>query len=91
MPDGATAWFYRTAAGAEIDLVIEQGSRRRIAIEIKRSLAPSVLKGFHLGCEDINATHRFIVYPGTEQYPVSNHAIVIPLAETMTALRNTLG
>lgn len=91
MPEGATAWFYRTAAGAEIDLVIEQGSRQRIAIEIKRSLAPSVSKGFHLGCEDIKATHRVIVYPGAEQYPVSNQVIVTPLVDTMTELREMLG
>ncbi|HBH78830.1 MAG TPA: ATPase [Nitrospira sp.] len=91
MPEGATAWFYRTSAGAEIDLIIEQGSRRRIAIEIKRSLAPSASKGFHLGCEDINATHRVIVYPGVEQYPASNHVIVMPLVQTMTELREMLG
>jgi uncharacterized protein len=90
MPEGATAWFYRTAAGAEIDLVIEQGSRQRIAIEIKRSLAPSVSKGFHLGCEDIDATHRFIVYPGAEPYPVSNRVIVMPLLDMMTGLREVL-
>jgi uncharacterized protein len=90
MPEGTTAWFYRTSAGAEIDLVIEQGSRRRIAIEIKRSLAPSASKGFHLGCEDITATHRVIIYPGAERYPVSNHVIVMPLVDTMTELREML-
>lgn len=91
MPDGATSWFYRTAAGAEIDLVIEQGLRQRIAIEIKRSLAPSVSKGFHLGCGDIKATHRYIVYPGAEQYPISNGVIVMPLVDMMTKLLEILG
>ena len=91
LPDGATSWFYRTAAGAEIDLVIEQGLRQRIAIEIKRSLAPSVSKGFHLGCEDIKATHRYIVYPGAEQYPISNGVIVMPLVDMMTDLLEILG
>lgn len=91
MPDGAASWFYRTAAGAEIDLVIEQGLRQRVAIEIKRSLAPSVSKGFHLGCEDIKATHRYIVYPGTEKYPISNGLIVMPLVDSMTELRKILG
>lgn len=86
MPDGVTSWFYRTAAGAEIDLVIEQGLRQRIAIEIKRSLAPSVSKGFHLGCEDIKATHRYIVYPGAEKYPISNGVIVMPLVDMMAEL-----
>jgi predicted AAA+ superfamily ATPase len=91
MPDGATSWFYRTAAGAEIDLVIEQGLRQRIAIEIKRSLAPSVSKGFHLGCEDIKAKHRYIVYPGAEKYPISNGVIVMPLVDMMTELLEILG
>lgn len=91
VPDGATSWFYRTAAGAEIDLVIEQGLRQRMAIEIKRSLAPSVSKGFHLGCGDIKATHRYIVYPGAEQYPISNGVIVMPLVDMTTELRDILG
>lgn len=91
LPEGATSWFYRTAAGAEIDLVIEQGVRQRVAIEIKRSLAPSVSKGFHVGCEDVTATRRYIVYPGTEQYPVSNGVIMMPLVDMMTELRQVLG
>ncbi|NOU09185.1 MAG: ATP-binding protein [Nitrospira sp.] len=91
LPEGATSWFYRTAAGAEIDLVIEQGVRQRVAIEIKRSLAPSVSKGFHVGCEDLHATRRYIIYPGTERYPVSNGVTVMPLADMMTELRDILG
>jgi len=86
LPDGAMPWFYRTSAGAEIDLVIEQGMRRRTAIEIKRSLAPAVSKGFHLGCEDIKAKHRYIVYPGQEKYPVSRNITVMPLRGMMTEL-----
>lgn len=38
--------FYRTAAGAEIDLLITPPGARPSAIEIKRSLAPKVGKGF---------------------------------------------
>ena len=62
LPIGATPWFYRTSAGAEIDLVIEQSPGKRWAIEIKRSLAPTLSKGFHFGSEDIQATNSFIVY-----------------------------
>jgi predicted AAA+ superfamily ATPase len=86
LPERAMPWFYRTAAGAEIDLVIEQGMRSRAAVEIKRSLAPTVSKGFHLGCEDIKAKHRYIVYPGKEKYPISGNITVMPLAEMMTEL-----
>jgi predicted AAA+ superfamily ATPase len=89
LPIGATPWFYRTAAGAEIDLVIEKGGKERYAIEIKRSQAPSVSKGFHLGCDDIKATKRFIVYPGKERFPVTKEIIAIPILDLMNELRNT--
>jgi len=46
LPVGVTPWFYRTSAGAEIDLVIEQNTKKKYAIEIKRSLTPKLSKGF---------------------------------------------
>lgn len=88
LPVGVTPWFYRTSAGAEIDLVIEKNSKERYAIEIKRSQAPSVSKGFHLGCEDIGATKRFIVYPGKERYPVTKEITAIPILNMMNELRD---
>ena len=88
LPVGITPWFYRTSAGAEIDLVIEQSITRKYAIEIKRSLTPGVSKGFQLGCEDIEATHRFVVYPGKERFPVSAGIFAIPLLEMMNELRS---
>lgn len=86
LPIGVTAWYYRTAAGAEIDLVIEQGNEK-YAIEIKRSLSPSLSKGFHLGCQDINATKCFIVYSGNERFPVTKDVTAIPLLEMMNEIK----
>lgn len=88
LPSGVTPWFYRTSAGAEVDLVIEKNNREIYAIEIKRSQAPSVSKGFHQGCEDINATRRFIVYPGKERYPVTKDVTAIPILDLMNELKN---
>lgn len=87
LPLGVTPWFYRTSAGAEIDLVLEHGNKKKYAIEIKRSMSPSVSKGFHLGYEDIGATHRFIVYPGKERFPVSKEVTAISLLDMMNELR----
>ncbi|MGH6634587.1 MAG: ATP-binding protein [Gammaproteobacteria bacterium] len=87
LPDDAALWFYRTSAGAEVDLVIEQGTRRRIAVEIKRSTTPRVGKGFHQGCEDIRATHRFVVYSGQERFPLANKVTALSLATMMNELR----
>ncbi|MEO6831565.1 MAG: ATP-binding protein [Chitinophagaceae bacterium] len=83
LPDGVTAWFYRTAAGAEIDLVIEANMQHKYAIEIKRSMTPTVSKGFNLGCEDIKATKQFVVYPGMEMFPISKEVIAISLLGMM--------
>src|SRR5439155_15116420 len=51
-PSAADAGFYRTTAGAEIDLLLEIPGRGLWAIEIKRGLSPKVEKGFHLACLD---------------------------------------
>ncbi|MBX9908914.1 MAG: ATP-binding protein [Beijerinckiaceae bacterium] len=86
-PSGTQAHFYRTAAGAEIDLVLTLPGRRPWAIEIKRSLTPKVEKGFHHACEDIDPERRMIVYPGLEPYPFSSAIDVVPLAAMGEILR----
>jgi len=71
--------YYRTSAQAEIDLVLEGSNKQIWAIEVKRSLAQSVSKGFHYACEDIKATHKFVIYPGEDNFPLSNGIEVIGL------------
>jgi len=62
--------FYRTSAQAEVDLILEGPNRQVWAIEVKRSLSPKVSKGFYYACADIKATHRFVIYPGDESFPL---------------------
>ena len=52
LPSGANLSFYRTAAGTEIDAVVEMG-QRKIGFEAKFSSAPAVTKGFWQACEDL--------------------------------------
>lgn len=78
-PDGTSANFYRTAAGAEIDLVLSLPRGQRWAIEIKRSLTPRPKRGFYSGCEDISATRRLVAYPGGERYPLDSETEVVPV------------
>ncbi|MGL4635481.1 MAG: ATP-binding protein [Beijerinckiaceae bacterium] len=87
MPDGAKAFFYRTQAGAEIDLVIDLGAGRTIAIEIKSSTAPSVSRGYHSGCEDLQPITKLVVYPGKERFPLGNgiEAVSIQQAAAIVA------
>lgn len=78
--------YYRSVSQTEIDLVLE-GPRKQIwAIEIKRSSAPVVGKGFHTACEDINATHKFVLYGGKERFPMSGQLEAIGLIEFLRRL-----
>ncbi|WP_442589910.1 ATP-binding protein [Pedobacter sp. AW31-3R] len=83
LPLGITPWFYRTSAGAEIDLVLELSPGNLYAIEIKRSMAPVLSKGFYLACDDIKAVKRYIVYPGKESFPAAKDVMVSSLAGMM--------
>ena len=84
VPSLALSSFYRTSAGAEIDLVLEMsGLQERWAIEIKRGTVPKPSKGFYTAFDDIKATRGFVVYPGEERYPWSKTVEAIGLAELM--------
>jgi hypothetical protein len=82
-PPGAEAWFYRTSAGAEIDLLLQLGSQELWAVEVKRSLSPTPSRGFHVACEDVKATRRLLVYPGKEPCRLKGDVEVTPLAAVL--------
>ena len=86
-PTGAEAWFFRTAAGAEIDLVLELPGARTFAIEIKRSLAPVRSKGFDIASADVGAMHRFVVYPGRDRFALDRRTTAIPLGALAAIIR----
>ena len=86
-PRGTVAHFYRTAAGAEIDLLLTLPGNRQWAIEIKRSLAPKVEKGFHLACADIEPHRACVVYPGKERFPLTKEIQAMGLDEAISALK----
>jgi predicted AAA+ superfamily ATPase len=70
-PFGTQASFYRTAAGAEIDLLLEIPKEGLWAIEIKRAATGRPERGFHIACNDLQPTRRFIVNAGQYRYPLS--------------------
>ncbi len=74
-------YFYRTQAGAEIDLLLCRGITPEIAIDIKLSSNPKTRKGFDIACDDLNVRHRFVVYPGEETYLLKPKTYAVPPAE----------
>jgi predicted AAA+ superfamily ATPase len=88
-PERTIASFYRTLAGAEIDLLLElPGNRGRWAIEIKRSLSPKAERGFHHAQEDLKPDKSFLVYAGADHYPIADGVAVIGVRQLADLLLN---
>ena len=86
VPAGTRASFYRTAAGAEIDLLLELPGGRRWAVEIKSGLSPRLEKGFHFARQDLKPEKSFVVYSGDDRYPLGEDTEAIGLRELASIL-----
>ena len=87
LPNRAETWFYRTAAGAEIDLVIKMPSSEIWAIEIKHGVAPKFGKHYSQTCDDVDATHKYILYGGNDEFSVGKDVKIISLQGLMDKLQ----
>ena len=90
LPLGAAAFYYRTAGGAEIDLVIEPASypKKPWAIEIKRSPSANVSRGFHEACDDINPSRQFLVHAEADTFPMKSGVEAINLFDLMNLVKS---
>ena len=80
----AQASFYRTSNGAEVDLVLTFRNQQTWTIEIKRSSAPTVSKGFYQAATDLVAVRKLLVAPVDQTYPMKEGVEVV---DVMTAVR----
>lgn len=85
-PASTQASYYRTVVGAEIDLLLELPGQELWAIEIKRSSAPTVSKGFHLGCTDVGASRKLVVSSANRLFPMADGIEHVPLLDLMRQL-----
>ena len=63
-------YFWGTHTGAELDLLIDRGSRR-YGFEFKRTVAPKITRSMHTAMEDLDLTRLDIVHAGSETFPLS--------------------
>lgn len=89
LPSGATLGFYRTHAGAEIDLVIEAGGRR-LGVEIKFASQPRPARGFWQAIGDLGIERAVVVAPVERAYPLDERVEVIPAGEVSRAIADAL-
>ena len=84
---GWTPYFYRTATGNEIDLVLVRGNLK-IAVECKASSAPQLTKGSWDALADINPDKAFVIAPlSSKPYPLSGRVTVAGLADCIKLLK----
>lgn len=83
---GISASFFKTHAGAEMDLVLHKGQRVLAAIEIKLGLAPKVGKGFHNARKDLGNPPSWIIYSGDERYQIDTGVEVIGLDDFINSI-----
>lgn len=69
--------FYRTAAGAELDVVAERGNKK-IGFEIKFSSAPTLSRGFWSAVDDLKLERVYVVAPLETGYPIGQNVEVVP-------------
>jgi len=86
LPYGTESYFYRTAAGAEIDLVLQFPNADIWAIEIKHGRVPTLSKGFYQACGDIHASRRYVVYGGDDCFPIADGVMVMSLRGMMAQI-----
>jgi len=87
LPRRAETYFYRTAAGAEIDLVIQFSSSEIWAVEIKYGVSPKLNKYFSQICDDVGATHKYVIYGGDEEFLINQDVAVVSLSKFMKKLQ----
>jgi hypothetical protein len=85
-PPSSLPSFYRTAAGAEIDLMLEIAGQGTWAFDVKYGLSAQPEKGFHAACSDLNPDSRFMIYSGTERYRLGSKIEAIGLPEMASIL-----
>ena len=87
LPRHAACGYYRTGGGAEVDLVADLGGGDLLAIEIKRTSAPKVSRGFYSACEDLRPRRRLLVHGGTESFPLGSGVEAVSLPKMLELAR----
>lgn len=78
LPQDWRHYFYRSAGGAEMDLVLQpEPQARPVAVEIKLSAAPAIARGFREAYAELNARQGYILHAGTDTYALAPNIIAL--------------
>lgn len=91
LPPRWEAYFFRTASGAEIDLLLVHSGKKPVAVEIKFSASPEAGKGFRSACLDLQCSREYVVYPGSDTFPLSKTTTALPLQKIQRIVSDLAG
>ena len=74
------AYFYATRRGAELDLMLLRRGLR-FGFEFKCTDAPRTTKSMHIVIEDLGLAHLWVLYPGNQEYPLTDTITALPLKQ----------
>ena len=83
LPERAGLYFYRSAGGAEIDIVLVLANNEQWAIEVKRTLNPKIERGFIEACGEVAPSRRYVCYAGEERFPLRPDVEAIGVLDLM--------
>ena len=86
VPSRTEPYFYRTSAGAEVDLVLRFRNGKVWVVEVKRGLSPKISRGFFNAVDDIQPDKSFVVYGGDDRFRVNPGVEMISLANLLNEL-----
>ena len=86
-PDYLELYYYRSHHGAECDLILVDGIKPILAVEIKFALKPRLSKGFYIVLEDLGIKEAYVITPAEERYPLDSRIVVIGLQQFLTHLQ----
>ena len=84
--DTRSASFWATHGGAELDLLVTIAGKR-YGFECKYSDAPATTRAIRVAIHDLQLSHLWIVYPGSESYVLADNISVLPVSDTPQLIR----
>jgi predicted AAA+ superfamily ATPase len=81
------AYFWATHAGAELDMLMFR-SGKRLGFEIKFTDAPTRTKSMLTAQKDLNLYHLYVVYPGSQSYPLDERIQAIGINDLLDVIKS---
>ncbi len=79
-PEFSDFYYYRTQNGAEVDILMITPKGKKVCIEIKFSVSPSISKGFYQSIEDLQSDFNYVITPSGERFDRSDGLRICPLS-----------